>query len=121
MTDEGVEAVQKIAITQDPVTVEKYLKKTVNYITVTDCSLCLIQYTNLTMAAHNSDKSTPDQNCAQIKIDLENGRNSVTSYLFKDDVDNEILINEEYNLLLAFQPYTDSYYSNQQICWSTFK
>lgn len=42
MTDEGVEAVWKIAITQDPVTVEKYLKKTVNYITVTDCSLCLI-------------------------------------------------------------------------------
>lgn len=120
MTDEGVEAVQKIAITQDPVTVEKYLKKTVNYITVTDGSLYLIDYTNLTMAAQFSDEFIPDQDCAQFKIELENGSYAVTSYLFKD-VDNEILINDECDMLLVFQPYTDALpYLNQQICWSTF-
>jgi hypothetical protein len=92
----------------------------VNYITVTDGSLYLIDYTNLTMAAQFSDEFIPDQDCAQFKIELENGSYAVTSYLFKD-VDNEILINDECDMLLVFQPYTDALpYLNQQICWSTF-
>ena len=120
MTGEGIEADWRIAITHDSVTVKKYLKKTVNYITVTDGSLYLIDYTNLTMAAQFSDEFIPDQDCAQFKIELENGSYAVSSYLFKD-VDNVILIFDDCDMLLVFQPYTDALpYLNQQICWSTF-
>lgn len=120
MTADGIEDDWKITISCEPVSVETYIKKTVNHITVTDHSLYLIDYTNLTMAAQFPDETIPDQDCAPFQIELKNARYAVTAYLFKD-VDNETITNKECDLLLVFQPYTDSLsYSNQQISWSTF-
>lgn len=120
MTQEGIEDDWKISITQSPLTFEKYIKKSINYISVTDHSLYLIDYTNLTMAAQFDDEKIPDKSCAPFRIELDNGKYTVTAYLFKD-VDNDIVVNEESDLLFVFEPYTAALSSeNQTIIWGSF-
>lgn len=120
MTHEGIEEDWKISISQSPLTVEKYIKKSINYISVTDHSLYLIDYTNLTMAAQFDDEKILDKSCAPFRIELDNGKYTVTAYLFKD-VDNDIVVNEESDLLFVFEPYTAALSSeNQTIIWGSF-
>lgn len=117
MTHEGIEDDWKISVSQSLLTVDSYSKKSVNTITVTDGALYLIDYTNLTMAAQFPDETIPDNSCLPFRIELENGRYTVTTYLFKD-VDNELAVNEENDMLFIFQPYIKTTsFNNQAIIW----
>lgn len=120
MTSDGIEDDWKIAVSHSPIAVQKYLKKSLNYITVTDRSLYLIEYTNLTMAAQFADEGIPNNTCLPFEIEIENGSYSVTTYLFKD-VDSQQIVNDAFDLLFVFEPYTPSLpHTNQEIVWGNY-
>lgn len=122
MTQEGIEDDWKINCYFDfEIEAPKdYLKKSYNYIRVTNNQLHIIDYTCLTMAAQFPDEAVPNKECQPYCIELVNGYYRVAAYLYKD-VDAEEKIGHEEDLAFSFERLSEEKYDEVAgIVWGDF-
>lgn len=83
------------------ISLKKYLKKSKNYIKVSNNKLYFVDYTCLTIAAQFDDKPIPNNICEPFVIELENGFYEVESFLY-NDMENGNRLNKKIDMDVYF-------------------
>ncbi len=121
MTEEGIEHSWKVTVEigqEKPV--DKYYRKAVGYIKVTENRLYLVDYDCLTMAAQFEDEKVPDKNCSKYKIEIENGFYKVEVFQYYD-VDNDKFVgSDETEFSLNFNKVPVIKPSVENVFWCTY-
>lgn len=102
MSQEGLEDDWEIRYYFEKETPQEYIRRSQNYIKVTNNKLYVIDYTCLTMAAQFPDELIPNKECEPYCIELENGHYRINAYLYKN-VDTDEKIGHEEDLAFYFE------------------
>ncbi|HLS35154.1 MAG TPA: hypothetical protein VK061_02835 [Bacillota bacterium] len=103
MTEEGIEHTWKVTVEVGTGELaDKFYRKVIGYIEVTENRLYLVDYDCLTMAAQFEDEKVPDQNCSRYKREIENGFYKVEVFQYYDVDHDKYIGKNETDILLHF-------------------
>lgn len=121
MTDKGIQYSWRVDVRvgTEEIT-NKYFRKAVGYMEVTENQLYLVDYDCLTMSAQFEDNKVPDQNCSKYKIEMKNGfyKVEIVQYYYVDK--DEYIGVRETDILLNFIEVSDIESIAESVFWCTY-
>lgn len=121
MTDKGIEHSWNIEVKFESNLIEQdCFRKAVGYIKVNDNKLYLVDYDCLTMSAQFQNNKIPDKNCANYRIDIENGIYRVDFVQFYDVDKDKYTGTNEKDILLNFTQVFEFQQTADKVLWCSF-
>jgi len=121
MTEEGIEHSWDISVKVNSDEINpNCFRRVIGYLRVTNNQLYLVDYDCLTMAAQFKDEKVPDGNCANYKINMENGDYKVEVIQYYNvDEDSRVGANQK-DILFNFIKTSNFQSIDNNVFWCTY-